>query len=99
MSEFYIDQDGRRQGEHDRYYPNGELWETINYKNNQKHGYQFSFYSDGGLHQVIEWFEGVLHGDYKVWNTQGDLELHEIYIDGISAYTVLDERSESNEKG
>ena len=36
MSEFYIDQDGRRQGEHDRYYPNGELWETINYKNNQK---------------------------------------------------------------
>lgn len=64
---------GKPDGPYKRWYDNGTLRETGNYRNGSKNGIQKGFWLDGKPRFIFNFTLDSLHGNQKEWNDRGTL--------------------------
>lgn len=80
---FYINKDGVKNGKYLKYFANGNLWDSCNYKMGKLHGERKIYSSDGFLEIREQYVNGIIHGPYRVYYPDGTLKLEQSYNNGV----------------
>ena len=65
--------EGKLQGLHKYYFPDGSLYLEINYKDSLPHGLAKRYYKSGQLLEEAEYRNGIQHGITKMYHENGKL--------------------------
>lgn len=72
--------DGKQEGLWEEYYENPYFMKAMNrFSNGLMEGTQMSWHPNGHLHTMIEYSQGHLHGEMRVFDTQRILVFHAQY--------------------
>jgi len=80
---FYVNKDGLKNGKYLKYFANGDLWDSSNYKNGKLHGERKIYSSKGYLEIREQYIYGTIHGPYRVFYPDGTLKLEQTYNNGV----------------
>ena len=80
-SHYFIDAQGRYQGEYKEWYGNGNMWMHCFYVDGKLHGERKYWDPEGNICTHCFDVDGKLHGEHKWWNKDGTLVSHRFYID------------------
>jgi hypothetical protein len=73
---------GKLQGLHKYYYPDGELYLEVNFKDSIPHGSSKQYFKNGKLFEESEYVNGILHGISKKYYEDGTLSSEIPYDSG-----------------
>jgi len=73
--DYYIDEQGLKQGEFKNYHDNGQLYEHSFWKNDERHG-ECNYYIDGILtvHSFYKDGKQISEQEYKEWQLKEKIE-------------------------
>ncbi len=74
---------GLKEGVSKKYYPDGQVSESIHWKQGTKSGPWKQFYQDGTIRLTASYTDGKLNGPYKVYGTSGNLLISGTYRDNL----------------
>ena len=80
--EYWINKNGKLNGEYKSWYENGNKWEERNYKNGKLAEERKKWYKNGNKGEESYCKKGLEEGIIKRWNEKGKLELWEYRIKG-----------------
>lgn len=80
--EYWVDSEGKKQGECKRYHENGQLWEHCFYKDRKREGEYKTYYENGQPRKHCFYKDGKLEGEYKDYHENGQLWEQCFYKDG-----------------
>jgi antitoxin component YwqK of YwqJK toxin-antitoxin module len=80
---YYVVNDSIKQGELQKFDPNGKVMEISFYKNGQLSGARKLFFPNGSIEVFENYIDGVIHGDYKVYYETGKIKLVSNYNNGV----------------
>lgn len=78
---FYVN--GKRHGECNVWYPNGQLRCRDFYRHGVKYGKHTDFWNNGKLMCLYFYVKGKLHNKWKEWDRSGKLDTIKIYNHGV----------------
>lgn len=91
--------DGRLQGAHKWFFPNGKIEMITNYKDNLEHGPQYIFYSKPNKIRVINYFKnGVLSDSSFFYSEEGSLETIHIHDDNGMIVNIINSKNNRSSK-
>ena len=73
---------GKLQGLHKYYYPEGQLYLEINYRDSLPHGTFKQYFKSGKLFEVSQYEKGLRHGLSKKYHDNGQLSSETFYDQG-----------------
>jgi antitoxin component YwqK of YwqJK toxin-antitoxin module len=74
--------DGKKNGEHLGWWPNGNMKYQYYFKNDESFGLHRQWHMNGELFTVKNYKNGLEHGEQKSWDNNGNLMYKYIYNDG-----------------
>lgn len=78
---YFVDADGKLQGEFTGWYNNGEISERCSYLDNQLHGEYRAWIGTDQIWKHCFYINGKLCGAYRNWYTTGKIREHSFYKD------------------
>jgi antitoxin component YwqK of YwqJK toxin-antitoxin module len=75
---------GKLHGTSRSYYPDGNISEEVEWKENVKHGAWKQYYNDGTIRLSGQYEQGLLQGNYEVFYSNGKIEIRGNYLDNDS---------------
>jgi antitoxin component YwqK of YwqJK toxin-antitoxin module len=79
---YFIDENGKKQGEYKWWWSNGKIWEHRYYVDDKRHGEYKAWHLNGQLSRHCYYVDGKLHGEFKLWHENGQLWVHCFYQNG-----------------
>lgn len=73
---------GKREGDWQLYYPSGDLWIEMSYKNDLLDGEYIVHAVNGQIVKKVQLSNGVRNGTYEEWSTTGNKLVEEYYKNG-----------------
>jgi hypothetical protein len=81
---------GEKNGVWKYYYPGGAVVANEHtYKNNVLDGKSATYTRKGKPETEIHYKENTKHGDFKVFNSKGDVAVHQVYENGVKAKDII----------
>ena len=74
--------DGKKNGQHEGWWPNGQKKYSFIFKNDMSVGEHFQWHQNGTLFTHKQFKNGLENGEQKAWDNNGDLMYKYIYNDG-----------------
>ena len=74
--------DGKKNGQHEGWWPNGQKKYSFIFKNDMSVGEHFQWHQNGTLFTHKQFKNGLEDGEQKAWDNNGDLMYKYIYNDG-----------------
>ena len=74
--------DGKKNGQHEGWWPNGQKKYSFIFKNDMSVGEHFQWHKNGTLFTHKQFKNGLEDGEQKAWDINGDLMYKYIYNDG-----------------
>ena len=74
--------DGKKNGQHEGWWPNGQKKYSFIFKNDMSVGEHFQWHENGTLFTHKQFKNGLEDGEQKAWDIYGDLMYKYIYNDG-----------------
>ena len=74
--------DGKKNGQHEGWWPNGQKKYSFIFKNDMSVGEHFQWHQNGTLFTHKQFKNGLEDGEQKAWDINGDLMYKYIYNDG-----------------
>jgi len=75
---------GKLHGISQSYYPDGDISEEVEWKQNVKHGLWKQYYQNGEARLSSQFENGMLQGSYEVYYSDGTIEIRGSYLDNRS---------------
>lgn len=83
---YFVDEQGRRQGECREWYQNGTIYMICNYVDNLREGLCKRWCDDGEICYICFYKNGKAHGEYREWDDYGKVRLNFFCVDGRDIY-------------
>jgi len=74
--------DGKKNGQHEGWWPNGQKKYSFIFKNDMSVGEHFQWHQNGTLFTHKQFKNGLEDGEQRAWDNNGDLMYKYIYNDG-----------------
>jgi len=74
--------DGKKNGQHEGWWPNGQKKYSFIFKNDMSVGEHFQWHQNGTLFTHKQFKNGLEDGEQKAWDNNGELMYKYIYNDG-----------------
>ncbi len=96
--EYFVDDEGQKQGEYILKHPDGYILEKASYKNNVLEGRRMLFYGSGSPELIEHYKNGLFHGIYTSYYENGSKKYEVLYEDNVMVGTYTGYFTSGNRK-